>query len=219
MIWRLDNYVLSNKEYENEFMNERDKQLSKDSALALADSIASTIPPLALAWSLSKTYYGAALKVRQQKALEWVEMVRDNPSFFTEEILKDEKFQDGFVYALEKYLQERNEEKRKYYRNIFLGFTKSNNKPRFELERYYHVLSLLDEFSIETLQYVDIHTPGSYQLFDDARKIQDIHALINAGILYLDTTARYNGSGKIDSPFVYTSDFGRNFIMFLKNEN
>lgn len=200
-------------------MIEKDKQLAKDSTLVLVDGIASTIPLLALAWSLSKAYYGAALKVRQQRALEWVEMVRDNPSTFTEEVLRDEKFQDGFVFALEKYLQERNKEKRKYYRNIFLGFAKSNDKPRFELERYYYVLSLLDEFSIDTLQYVDIHTPGSYQLFDNARKIQDIHALINAGILYLDTTVRYNGTGHIDSPFVYTSDFGRNFIMYLYDKS
>lgn len=200
-------------------MNKKDRQLAKDSALALADGIASTIPPLALAWGLSKAYYGAALKVRQQKALEWVEMIRDNPSVFTEEILRDEKFQDGFVYALEKYLQERNEEKRKYYRNIFLGFAKSENKGKFELERYYHVLSILDEISIDTLRHVDIHRQDSYQLFDDARRIQDIHALVNAGILYLDTRARYSEDNQIDLPFVYTSDFGRNFIMHLRNGN
>jgi hypothetical protein len=156
------------------------------------------------------------MKMRQQKALEWIEMIKDNPLIFTDEILKDEKFQDGFLYALEKYLQERNEEKRKYYRNIFLGFAKSGDRSKFEIERCYHVLAILDEFAIKTLSYVNIHTPDSYQLFDDARRIQGIHALINAGILFIDSNPRV---GPIKSPYVFTSDFGRSFILYLQNEN
>lgn len=87
--------------------NEKNKQIIKDSALVIADQIASTLPGLNIAWNLSKALYGAGLKLREQRALEWVEMVRDHPSAFTELILKDAKFQDGFVYALERYIREK----------------------------------------------------------------------------------------------------------------
>lgn len=125
-------------------MNEKDKQILKDSALVVADQIASTLPGLNIAWGLSKALYGAGLKLREQRALEWVEMVRDNPSAFTESILQDAKFQDGFVYALERYIREKNENKRTAMKEIFLDFALSSNQDQFELERMYHVISILN---------------------------------------------------------------------------
>lgn len=190
-------------------MNENDRQITKDSL----DTVVSLIPGLNIAWGLSKALYGAGLKLRQQRAMEWVEMVRDNPNMFTEELLRQEYFQDGFVYCLERYLTERNEEKRKYFKNIFLGFSKNNDKAEFELERFFHVLSQLDENAIRTLSRVDIHTPGSYQIFDDTRAIESIYGLVNAGILFLDLSSRY---GPVNSPYVYTSNFGRRFILYLE---
>jgi hypothetical protein len=92
-------------------MNSKDKILVKDSALVVAeavvDEIAKLLPGINIAWGLSKALYGAGMKLRQERVLEWVEMVRDNPSIFTEQILSDEKFQDGFVLALEKYIVEK----------------------------------------------------------------------------------------------------------------
>lgn len=192
-------------------MNEKDRQIAKDSL----DVIVSAIPGLSIAWGLSKALYGAGLKLRQQKALEWVEMMRDNPIVFTEQILRDEKFQDGFVYALEKYLTERNEKKRIHFRNIFIGFARSDEKSDFELEKFIHALSQLNEDDIQVLKYVDTITPNSYQVFDDMRGIANIYNLVNVGILYLDPSSRY---GPTHSPFVYTSDFGRRFIRYLKYE-
>lgn len=193
-------------------MNEKDKQIASDSL----DVIISSIPGLNIAWNLSKALYGAGLKLRQQKALEWVEMVRDNRGIFTRTLLEQEDFQDGFVFSLEKYLIERNEKKREYFRKVFLGFAKSNEKPQFELERFFHVLSQLDENAIRNLKRVDIHTSNSYQIFDDTKAIESIYNLVNVGILFLDPSSRY---GPVHSPFVYTSNFGRRFILHLENKN
>jgi hypothetical protein len=55
--------------------------------------------------------------------------------------MKTEEFQDGFVYALEKYIRERNTKKRIIAQRIFLGFATSEDKSRFDLERYYEILS------------------------------------------------------------------------------
>ncbi len=119
--------------------DDKDKGILRDSALvsadAIVDGIAKSLPGINIAWGLSKALYGAGMKLRQEKALEWVEMVRDNPHIFTEQVLNDEKFQDGFVYSLEKYLTSRNKAKRKYLRNIMLGFAKNQAKDDFELER------------------------------------------------------------------------------------
>jgi hypothetical protein len=193
-------------------MNEKDKQIAKDSI----DVLIPYIPGLNIAWGLSKALYGAGLKLRQHKALEWVEMVRDNPEIFTQEILSQEEFQDGFVYALEKYILERSKKKCKYYRKIFLGFTKSDKKQDFELERFYYALSQLNEYDIEILPRVDMRTTSSYQIFDDRQGLENVHNLVNAGILFLDPYSRF---GPVESPYVYTSSFGRRFIKYLKDEN
>ena len=96
-----------------EIDHQKDKIILKDASLVVLDKLVDSIPGLSIAWGLSKALYNAGLVLRQQRALEWVEMVRDNPHIFTEQVLKDETFQDGFVFALEKYIRERIEEKRK----------------------------------------------------------------------------------------------------------
>ena len=212
------------KAKDNELVDEsqtdqKDKQILKSSAMVLADQIASSIPVLNIAWGLSKALYGAGMKLRQQRALEWVEMVRDNPSFFSEQILSEEKFQDGFVFALEKYLIERSDKKRKIARNIFLGFTKAQNKEEFPLEKFTHTLSQLYEIDIEVLSDVKVDEQGSnYQIYPvNDNRMENIFNLIGQGLL-LDTTGNRIGYPQ-DSPFVKASLFGREFIRYLTNEN
>lgn len=136
-------------------MNPKDQQITKDVALAAADEVVSHIPGLGLAWSLSKALHGAGLKLRQQRALEWVEMVRDNPTIFVESLLVNEDFQDGFTLALETYLTERNRQKRTIVRNIFIGFATSEQRAQFELERLLNTTSIISVNAIQLLAYID----------------------------------------------------------------
>lgn len=200
-------------------MNNKDRQVLKDSALVVADQIASSIPALNIAWGLSKALFGAGMKLRQQKALEWVEMVRDNPEVFTKELLEQEEFQDGFVYVLEKYLVERNENKREMARNIFLGFVQANNLENFPLERLCIALEQLSLRDIEVLKDVDTErNDRNYQIYGSTDKnVDNIFNLIHVGILRLDTSARFASEG-YNAPFITITNFGKEFVKYIKDE-
>lgn len=203
-------------------MNDKGKIIVEDSGLALVeavvDEIASKLPVINIAWGLSKALFGAGMKLRQKRALEWVEMVRDSPSVITNEVLSDEKFQDGFVYALEKYLIERNEEKRRIFRNIFLGFAKAEDRDGFPLEKFSHTLSQLSEVDIKVLRDVKVDEQGAnYQIYgNNSTGIENIYNLISLGIL-LDTTGTRMGWTAENDPFVKLSIFGKEFIGYIKN--
>jgi hypothetical protein len=141
-------------------MKDKDKEILKTSALGAADVIVATIHPgVAVAWALCKALYGAGMKLRENRALEFIEMVKNKPDVFVEEIINTEEFQDGFVYTLEKYLAERSEKKRKIARDIFCGFTKSEDKKSFELEKFNFILSQLSE---DNLHVLSIYSDGTF---------------------------------------------------------
>lgn len=208
-------------------MKDKDKLLLEDAGVAvvdygvtIADEIVSHIPGLSLAWGLSKALYGAGLRLRQKRALEWIEMVRDNPSIFTENVLNDDKFQDGFTYALEKYIVERNEEKRLIFRNIFLGFAEVENKEKFALEKFVHTLSQLSEIDIQVLKDVKVDEQGkNYQIYGgNFNRIENIYNLIGQDLL-LDITGDRVGHNAQNAPFVKASFFGKKFISYLIEPN
>jgi len=190
-------------------MEPKKKQIINDSI----NVIVSNVPGLGIAWELTHAVIGAGLKLRQQRALEWVEFVRDNPKSFLEETLCQEDFQDGFVFLTEKYLLERSESKRILMKKILLGFAEVDEKVDFELEKMAFTISQLLPDDIEVLKYVDINNVNSFQVFDDTKYLANIHNLINLGILNIDTSARW---GEIHSPFVYNTSYGRRFISLLK---
>ena len=196
-------------------MNKKDKQIIKESALVVADQIVSSVPALNIAWGLSKALFGAGLKLRQQKALEWVEMVRDNPKIFTQKLLEQEEFQDGFVFALEKYLTERNEVKRGHFRNIFLGYAVAEQKSTFQLEKFIHTLSQMSFEDIRVLKDIDVSRKDrNYQIYgNEVIHLVNIYNLINLGVLLSDPSSRL---GPVNAPFVWISEFGLEFIKYLK---
>ena len=211
-------------------MIDGDKILLKDVALIAADQIASSIPLLNISWGLSKALYGHGLKLRQDRALEWVEMVRDNPNIFIDSILNDENFQDGFVYSLENFIRERNEEKRRIIKNVFLGFSESNSKEKFPIEKMCHALNQLSLSDIKVLSDVSVKEATAfnklkgdsenedvsllYQIYGNTNKNREnIYNLINLGIL-IDETG--NRLGNHLAPLVSLSDFGFEFIKYIK---
>lgn len=118
------------------------------------DAGLSSTPGIAIVWELSKALYGNALELRQQRALEWVEMIRDNPNVFRKDLLESVEFQDGFIVALEDYLKIRTLLKRSMARKIFTDFAVSADKEQFELERYNLTLRQISSSSLEFLAYL-----------------------------------------------------------------
>ena len=199
-------------------MNAQDKILIKDSALvtadAIVDEIAKAIPVINIAWGLSKAMYGAGMKLRQNRALEWVEMMRDNPQIFIKDLLEQTSFQDGFVYALEKYLIERNENKRKHFRNIFLGFSQTNDKNEFHIEKLIHTLSQIDDKDINLLREIDpLRIDDNYQLKEI--NADSLWSLIHAGLVLQNNTSRFAAEAKDTLPFINMSSFGKEFIKYI----
>lgn len=184
----------------------------------LVDAVASSIPGLNLAWNISKALYGAGLKLRQQKALEWVEMVRDNPTYFTEQVFSDPQFQDAFVYSLERYLTMRSERKRLFFRQLFLGFATARDRETFELEKCISTLDQLYDQDIEVLRDVDLErTDANYQIYGRTDQgIENIFNLIHSGVLLLDISSRWMADDGYPAPFVKISPFGRRFIQYLE---
>lgn len=131
-----------------------DKNLLKRSAYALADSTASSTPLLAQAWALSKALYGNALELRQQRALEWVEAISNDPKAFSESLVNSDEFQDGFVVALEEYIKIRNFLKRRIALKIFREFALSDAKAEYPLERYNDTLQKITPAGLSLLAFL-----------------------------------------------------------------
>lgn len=135
-------------------MKESDKNLIKRSAYAIADSTASSIPGLAQAWALSKALYGNALELRQQRALEWVESIQNNPSLFNESVVNSDEFKDGFIVGLEDYIKLRDYLKRRVALKVFKEFAISVDRVEFPLERYNDTLRKISPASLRTLAFI-----------------------------------------------------------------
>lgn len=212
----------------------KDKILIQDSALVMADQIASNIPLLNIAWGLSKAFLGSGLKLRQDRALEWVEMIRDNPNIFTKIVLNNQNFQDGFVYSLENFIRERSEEKRKIIKKFFLGFSESESEKQkdFLLEKIFHSLAQLSPDDIKVLRDVSIKDATAFKPEDEngnpenknllyqiyGNKIiyrENIYNLINLG-LFIDETG--NRLGHHYAPLITLSKFGLEFIKYIQKE-
>jgi hypothetical protein len=148
------------------FSKQKDKIVLLNSVVVVIDgmvtafdnSINGGVPALAIAWGLSKGLYGASIQLRQERAVEFVEMIIKNPSIFTKEILSSQEFQDGFVYTFEKYLTQRAEYKRKIIQRVFLGFGIEEHKQDFKLER---LLSTIDQVSVNEIEAFRVFGDGS----------------------------------------------------------
>lgn len=147
-------------------LTEKDKIIIESSTVSVVDNFVSSLdasinggaPLFGITWGLAKGLYYANIQLRQNRAIEFVEIIRDNPGIFTKQLLQTEEFQDGFVYTFQKYLSERMEEKRKIIKNIFCGFCIEENKRDFKLER---LLYTLEQLSIEDIEVVKIFSDGT----------------------------------------------------------
>lgn len=203
-----------------QIVNEKDKIILRESGLSLADlaidSVNILYPGIKIAWVLCKALFGSALKLREKRVLEWAEMIKNNSSVFINIDKHDENFQDGFIFALEKFIIERNENKRKTMKKIFLEFSVCQNKINFPLEKLFYVLNQLSERDTYVLRDVDPdRQDNNYQIYSDERDIDSIYSLIQCGILFQDHTARFIGEVGKNSPFVKMTNFGKEFIKYL----
>lgn len=212
-------------------VSEKDIELSKSGGLAAVDAAVAGIDaalggvPLATgAWGLSKALLGSGLALRQKKALEWIEMIRDNPTMFTKELLETKEFQDAFTTSLEGYIKERDNDKRSVLRAIFLDYSVFPTPTSYPLERFNEVTKQLTIFDAKNFSYIMYlsteQKPGVS--FQDTRHspqyIESIFHLISLGLLIQDTSSRFgDGTNGIKTPHVFVSGFGARYYTFIKS--
>lgn len=196
-----------------------DINLVKRIATGQLDAVASSVPGFAQAWALIKALFGNATELRQHRAIEWIEMVRDNPTIITQEVLRSEDFQDAFAWSFEKYIVQRQQHKRNMMRNVFLGYAKAMYKD-FPLERMYSIIENLTLLDISVfrmaLKEADKNLGKSYQVRGNSEKrLTEISGLIYSGLLIEERMTRMNG---VLAPFVTISELGKRFANFLTLE-
>lgn len=122
----------------------------------IIDAIATSIPGINIAYKLAKAYDGRAMKLRQYRALEFVEFIRDNLGNFGKQIFEQEEFQDCFAQLINAYIRERSEQKRKYYQQLLLGLANKNEKELmdFELERMIIVTTQISPTALNVLSFI-----------------------------------------------------------------
>jgi len=137
-------------------------------------------------WLLISGYFGTLLDLQQEKVNEFVNYIQNNSSIFTKEMVNSLEFKEGFVITFESYLKQRNKQKRKYIQNIFIGFTESEVKEDFELERMYDLLNKISKYQISTLKRIynkiDISINEKERLavesdYDDIKYLQSLGLL------------------------------------------
>jgi len=154
-----------------------DKQSDPNLIKRALDAGLSSTPGLAVAWELCKALYGNALELRQQRALEWVEMIRDNPSVFRKQLLESTDFQDGFTVALEEYLKLRTVLKRGIACRIFIDFAQVEHMEHFQLERFNVTLSQISVESLDFLGYIRNQVePRQQERVEDTMKTIDFNS-------------------------------------------
>jgi hypothetical protein len=197
-------------------MKDKDIEIIKDNALVIADALVATLgTEVVLAWNMAKALFGAGMKLRENRALDFIEFIKANPTIFIKEILATEEFQDAFVFTLENFLRERSEEKREIMKNIFVGFTTADSKENFPLERYFHTLTQLSELDIEAFSKVDPERVDPNYLLEDLQDkyTQSLYNLINLGILSDKTGSRMGYAG--NAPYINMTEFGKAFRLYL----
>lgn len=188
----------------------------------VVDAIATTIPGINIAWKLSKAYFGRGMRLRKQRALEWVEFVRDNLGQFSQKLFEQEEFQDCFVLLLEAYIKERAGKKRKIHQQLLLGLTGRNKEEleKFEIEKMiwitnqisFDALNVLNFIKSNLLEKIEEDVQKELLVFQDREGVEGIRLedITRARIIVSEYISRWiyenfnSNSGVVKTKYGYT---------------
>lgn len=111
-------------------------------------------PGLQLALYQAIALRGFYMAIKQEEVNMFVEDMIKHPEIYREEIVSSKEFGDGFVLSFENYLRARTEEKRRYIRNVLMGFAKSTNKKDFQMERLQDTILKISTEGIDQILFI-----------------------------------------------------------------
>lgn len=103
-------------------------------------------------YTLVKTLLTSEAEVRRKRVEELVAIIEENKQKFTVNLINNECFISGLTLTLQEIVQQYSDLKRTKIYSIFLGFTDSEDKENFELEKMYNTLNLASLNDLEILQ-------------------------------------------------------------------
>lgn len=110
-------------------------------------------PEWQLAFAGAISLYGIYMAYNQEDINDVVQFINEHPEELSSKIVQTTEFQKGFVTFLERYLRERVKSKKQILKNIFLGYARSEQKEKFELERLDDCVSRISISSLEFLSF------------------------------------------------------------------
>lgn len=145
------------------------------------DAYIATKPEWTGPWIFVRGLIGSILQLRQDK-INWFleEVLEKNSNLFTKDLLESEDFQISFLTTIENILKQRHKEKEDLIAEVFLGYTVSENKKNFNLERLQNTISLISLESIEFLKfYIEEIAPGFLDERIDSPRLQSMSEAIS----------------------------------------
>jgi len=188
-------------------------------------------PLLGIAFGMAAAYFGPAIERRQDRAEELIRYIQDNISEYTPEILGDKVFQDGLILLLEKYIRERNDDKRLILQKVLQGYIKAPNLLDYPLEEMTDLVSRLRLSDVDTLrkalQEAKIASEGmGVKAYDNESpfllKVEpySVSRLVYFGLLHEDRTrngARISEENEAYYLYVWVSPTGKEFAKYINN--
>ncbi|MCR4324915.1 MAG: hypothetical protein NUV69_04495 [Candidatus Curtissbacteria bacterium] len=97
--------------------------------------------------------YGVYLAANQDELNDITKFINEHPDEFSEEIVKTDGFKKAFLVFLDGYLKERLKTKKEFLQKVILGYTQSEEKDKYELERLQDCFSRISLDSLEFLVF------------------------------------------------------------------
>jgi len=116
------------------------------------------LPNIIPGYNFFKTVFSNHQIIQKNRAKEFLEFIKTNEQYFVVELIHNECFISGLALTLKQVIEQYSEIKRQHIYNIFLGFTKAEDKEKFELEKLYFTLNLISLEDLETLKVLDLNT-------------------------------------------------------------
>lgn len=211
-----------------------DLQKGYNAGVVILTGIATAVhPALGVAVGLAGAYFGPAMERRHDRVKELVLYVQQYIDDFNPQILEDEMFQDGFVLLMEKYIRERNEQKRLILQRVLRGYIQAPSLLDYPLEEMADLVSRLRLKDVETFrkalqQAAEAGRSQSLSTYEGAKPFllredpYSVSRLVYFGLLYEDRTRNGVEIREHKDQYylhVWLSPAGREFARYLDRDS
>jgi hypothetical protein len=208
-----------------------DLKIATNAGASTAVTLANTVHPLlGVAVGIAAALFGPAIERRQDRAEDLILYIQEHIADFTPQVLEDKKFQDGFVLLMEKYIRERNDDKRVILQHILKGYIHAPNLLEYPLEEMAELVSRIRMSDVAILRNAfeeesrdasanPNNDPKSFMLREDPNAVS---RLIYFGLLHEDRTKSGPVIREYDQKnylYVWVSPAGREFAKHLGSQH